>query len=143
MAFAAHNLYGPQMAQKAQSVLIVDDNAFVRAVLRSFLEMKTDLEVVGEASDGSEAVQKARELNPDVVILLPADTLPNEVTSAGAILQQFRSLKFMPKAIAVPGGGTVWSDNATDIQKVQISPDGTLIAAWKVLRVQTSSSSTS
>ncbi|SNT43967.1 DNA-binding response regulator, NarL/FixJ family, contains REC and HTH domains [Asanoa hainanensis] len=50
-------------------VLVVDDHAMVRQGLRSFLEVQDDLEVVGEAADGSEAVSRAAELLPDVVLL--------------------------------------------------------------------------
>ena len=50
-------------------ILIVDDHAVVREGLRSFIQIKPDLEVVGEAADGIEAVEKARELEPDVVLM--------------------------------------------------------------------------
>jgi DNA-binding NarL/FixJ family response regulator len=50
-------------------VLIVDDHAVVRQGLRTFLEIDPDLEVVGEASDGSEAVRQAQRLQPDVVLM--------------------------------------------------------------------------
>jgi NarL family two-component system response regulator LiaR len=51
------------------SVLIVDDHAVVRQGLRAFLESEEDIEVVGEAADGTEAVQKVQELLPDVVLM--------------------------------------------------------------------------
>ncbi|GAA1844161.1 response regulator [Asanoa iriomotensis] len=50
-------------------VLVVDDHAMVRQGLRSFLEVQDDLEVVGEAADGAEAVARTAELLPDVVLL--------------------------------------------------------------------------
>ena len=50
-------------------VLVVDDHAMVREGLRSFLEVQDDLEVVGEAADGAEAVERAAALLPDVVLL--------------------------------------------------------------------------
>jgi DNA-binding NarL/FixJ family response regulator len=49
--------------------LIADDHAVLRAGLRMLLEAQQDLKVVGEASDGSEVVQRARELQPDVVLM--------------------------------------------------------------------------
>jgi DNA-binding NarL/FixJ family response regulator len=51
------------------AVLIVDDQALVRAGFRMILEAEPDMEVVGEASDGREAVAEARRLAPDVVLM--------------------------------------------------------------------------
>lgn len=50
-------------------VLIVDDHHLVREGLAALLEVKPDVEVVGVAADGNEAVAKARELHPDVILL--------------------------------------------------------------------------
>jgi len=50
-------------------VMIVDDQALVRAGFRMILEAEPDLEVVGEASDGGEAVEAWRGLKPDVVLM--------------------------------------------------------------------------
>ncbi len=50
-------------------VLIVDDHGVVRMGLRTFFEQIDDIEVVGEASDGSEGVAVARRLTPDVVLM--------------------------------------------------------------------------
>jgi NarL family two-component system response regulator LiaR len=51
------------------SVLIADDHPVVRQGLHSFLQLQDDLEIVGEAADGLEAVEKVAELLPDVVLM--------------------------------------------------------------------------
>jgi DNA-binding NarL/FixJ family response regulator len=50
-------------------LLIVDDQELVRTGFRLFLETQDDLEVVGEAGDGAEAIERAHELRPDVVLM--------------------------------------------------------------------------
>jgi DNA-binding NarL/FixJ family response regulator len=50
-------------------LLLADDHPVVRAGLRSFFSRNANMEIVGEAADGSEAVSKAQELHPDVVFM--------------------------------------------------------------------------
>lgn len=50
-------------------ILLADDHAILRAGLRAMLNAQPDMEVVGEAADGLEAIEKALELNPDVVLM--------------------------------------------------------------------------
>ncbi len=53
----------------SSTILIVDDSPVVRHALRSFIEGTEDWNVCGEAENGKVAVEKVRELHPDVVIL--------------------------------------------------------------------------
>src|SRR3979411_1530036 len=50
-------------------VLVVDDHWVVRQGLRMFLDQESAITVVGEAADGSEAIEMARRLRPDVVLM--------------------------------------------------------------------------
>jgi len=50
-------------------VLVVDDEALVRDGLRAIAELEGDIEVVGEAADGNEAIERSRVLHPDVVLM--------------------------------------------------------------------------
>lgn len=56
-------------ADAPHRVLIADDHAAVRAGLRLILESATDITVVAEAANGEEAVEAARELDPDVILM--------------------------------------------------------------------------
>jgi DNA-binding NarL/FixJ family response regulator len=53
----------------ALRILVVDDYEPFRRVVRLILQLRDDLRIVGEASDGLEAVQKAKELQPDLILL--------------------------------------------------------------------------
>ncbi|MFF4468819.1 response regulator [Streptomyces sp. NPDC001599] len=53
----------------AIKVLLVDDHQVVRRGLRTFLEVQDDIEVVGDAADGAEGVDRAQELKPDVILM--------------------------------------------------------------------------
>jgi DNA-binding NarL/FixJ family response regulator len=53
----------------AARILIVEDHDDLRALLRSLLENETQCVVIGEASDGLQAVERAQELQPDLILL--------------------------------------------------------------------------
>ena len=64
-------------------ILIVDDNANIRALLRTALETRADLKIAGEAANGVEAIERARELLPDLVLMdLSMPVLEGSVAAA-------------------------------------------------------------
>lgn len=99
-------------------VLLVDDHGVVRAGLKLILEGEGDMEVVGEASDGFEAVEMARTLTPDVVLM--DITLPtlSGLEAARQILKQnplvgvlfltmHQSQEYLFQALKVGGSGYI------------------------------------
>jgi DNA-binding NarL/FixJ family response regulator len=68
-------------------VLIVDDEHLVRGGLKMILEAQPDIDVVGEAGDGAEAVTAAKALRPDVILLDIQMPVMNGLDAAKAILR--------------------------------------------------------
>jgi DNA-binding NarL/FixJ family response regulator len=59
----------PGPASSKIRVVLVDDHAILREGLASLLQRYTDIEVVGEAEDGQAAIEVARRLHPDVIVM--------------------------------------------------------------------------
>jgi len=74
-------------------ILLVDDHAIVRQGLHSLLEKEPDIEVVGEAEDGREAIELVSKLMPDVVVM--DITMPNlnGVDATRQIMHEFPKVK--------------------------------------------------
>ena len=66
-------------------IMIVDDGPEVRQVIRTIFEARTDYEICGEASNGAEAVEKALELKPDLMLLDVAMPMLNGVEVASVL----------------------------------------------------------
>lgn len=75
------------------SILIVDDQNTIQQILNSYIEPEKDLEVVGFANNGKEAVQKAQELQPDVILMDIEMPEMNGLSATKVIAQRFPNTK--------------------------------------------------
>ena len=104
------------------TILIADDQALVRAGFRMILDAETDVEVVGEASSGAEAIDEVRRLSPDIVLmdvrmpemdgieatrrLLAADGVPTKVV----MLTTFDMDEYVYEALRAGASGFLLKD---------------------------------
>lgn len=65
-----------------KSVLLVDDNATIRRALCRLFTLEADFEVCGEAENGQEAIEKAQELRPDLIVLDLSMPVMNGIVAA-------------------------------------------------------------
>ncbi len=79
----------PDRSGQPIRVLVVDDHSIVRKGLISMLDREADIEVVGEASDGVEAVERVHELQPSIVVMDIDMPRMNGVEATRRIKQQF------------------------------------------------------
>lgn len=82
-------------ATKKIRVLIVDDHAVVRDGVRSVLTLQRDMQVIGEAINGKEAIEKTAELLPDVVVMDIVMPIMNGLEAAKVICKNYKSAKVL------------------------------------------------
>ncbi|HEV8419848.1 MAG TPA: response regulator transcription factor [Actinomycetota bacterium] len=100
-------------------VLIADDHPVVRHGLRAFLQLQEDLDIVGEAGDGVEAVARVKELRPDVVLL---DLVMPNLDGIDAI-RQIRQVSSSTKIIVL----TTFADDEKVFPAVRAGAAGYLL----------------
>jgi two-component system, NarL family, response regulator LiaR len=76
-------------------ILIVDDHSVVRQGLRMFLGLDPELEVIGEAQDGAEALSKVRDLKPDVVLMDLLMPVMDGITATTAIRREMPDVEVL------------------------------------------------
>lgn len=102
-------------------VLIVDDQALIRTGIQSLLNRKADIEVVGQASDGAEAIQLVATLDPDVILMdvmmpgMDGVEATRRLAEAGAraaviFLTTFRDDEYVFRGIAAGARGYLLKD---------------------------------
>src|SRR5262245_45358452 len=89
-------------------VLVVDDSAYVRKVIRQVLSRSPFIDVVGTARDGKEAIEKTAELHPDVIT---CDLIMPELDGVGFIREQMtrRPIPIVVVSVASESGELVLS----------------------------------
>ena len=75
------------------TIIIVDDHTLVRDGMRALLELVADFEVVGEAANGKECLEKIKELSPDVVLMDLAMPVMNGLEATRRIRKEFPNTK--------------------------------------------------
>src|SRR5580698_5185180 len=83
------------MSMKKITILLAEDHTIVREGFRKMLEFEDDLEVVGEAQDGREAVALAKDLRPTVVLMDIAMPLLNGLEATRQVLKATPAAKVL------------------------------------------------
>src|SRR3954468_7562638 len=113
-------------------ILIVDDSAYVRKVIRQMLSRSPFFEIVGTARDGREALEMSEELKPDVVT---CDLIMPELDGVGFIKAQMarRPIPIVVVSVASESGELVLS--ALDAGAVDFVQKPTALATDRVLEI--------
>jgi DNA-binding NarL/FixJ family response regulator len=79
----------------SKRILVADDSDTSRGVLTKYLGTQRDLEVCGEAVDGEEAIEKARKLKPDLVLLDVAMPRTNGIVAASVLKDMMPNVRII------------------------------------------------
>ena len=86
---------GPKKTMKIVRTLIVDDNAAFRHRIKDSLASQQDIEVIGEAANGREAISKARELMPDLILMDIRMPVMNGLIATRQIKEEMPTIKII------------------------------------------------
>ncbi|NEA33572.1 response regulator transcription factor [Streptomyces sp. SID13031] len=133
-------------ASTPMRVLLVDDQDLVRAGFRMILSVEPDIQVVGEASDGEQAVELALELRPDVVLMdvqmpgLDGIAATQRIVSADAgkviILTTFDRDDYLFESLGAGASGFLLKNTAPEdlVEAIQVVHSGHALLAPEVTR---------
>jgi DNA-binding NarL/FixJ family response regulator len=116
-------------------ILIVDDHEIFRRGLRSLLESRADWEVCGEATDGQDAVDKAKQLQPDVIVLditmprlngLDATALIREELPTAKVVILSQHQPALMKQVALTAGAGAYVTKSEVSRELMAAIDGLL-----------------
>src|SRR3954463_4559350 len=113
-------------------VLIVDDSAYVRKVVKEMLSRSPFIEVVGAARDGREALELVEELQPDVVT---CDLIMPELDGVGFVQEQMRRRPVPIIIMSIANETAEAALNALDAGAVDFVQKPTALATEKLLEV--------
>src|SRR5215468_2946242 len=121
--------------QMAVRILIVDDHEIFRRGLRSLLESRADWEVCGEATDGEDAVEKAKQMQPDVIVLditmprlngLDATALLRKKVPEAKIVILSQHQPALMKQVALSAGASAYVTKSEVSRELMAAIDGLL-----------------
>ena len=79
----------------AKTILVVDDSAYVRQALCELFQREADFEICGEAENGKEAIAKALELHPDLIVLDLSMPIMNGLDAARDLKQLMPTVRLI------------------------------------------------
>jgi len=88
-------------------ILLADDHSVVRQGLRMFLSLDPELEIVGEAENGAEAIARAHELKPDVVLMDLLMPVMDGITAIGRLRQELPDTEVIALTSVLDDGAVV------------------------------------
>jgi len=112
----------------SKSILVVDDSDITRKITRLFLEIQIGFEICGEAVDGVDAIEKAKELKPDLVLLDLVMPRMNGIEAASVIKGMMPQVSIVLFTMYKETVGNALA-SAVGIDAVLSKPDG----GWKLL----------
>jgi DNA-binding NarL/FixJ family response regulator len=104
---------------KKIKVLVVDDRQDFRQVVLDFLNHLPNINIVGEAGDGDEAIEKAETLSPDIILMDVAMPKKNGIEATRIIKQRWPDIKVMIE--------TTFDDPMYRIQALEAKADGFIL----------------